>query len=63
MEKLLRALDMGNSVVLNRLISQFSLIFVIATMVLVRFQWLLGQTFYIPWFTTIFFKDQMSGSE
>ena len=21
----------------------------------------LGQTFYIPWFTTIFFKDQMSG--
>ena len=21
----------------------------------------LGQTFYIPWFTTSFFKDQMSG--
>ena len=21
----------------------------------------LGQTFYIPWFMTIFFKDQMSG--
>ena len=21
----------------------------------------LGQTFYIPWFTTIFFKDQMLG--
>ena len=23
--------------------------------------YILGQTFYIPWFTTIFFKDQMSG--